>query len=267
MSSPFSKAFNAKSPVTPLQGNAFIKAKMDAEAAGKKTFVVDGKSHPVQMEGSPYHKHGKLEKKLKKAEAGKIGAEQGDKDYELIADLKAEIKEEKAKHSSKRTEQDDMQVREDEDAARGAAMEMAPLKKNISPIDMGGYRGGADIGTSEPTADLYQNMFNKVENATKQFIAGQENPDYEGKAERQANRVARREKRGVKKGFGKFDEETGKYVANNTEKSSKFNKKTDFIDAKSTTNKEMAKKEKESEYNKLASLMSDEDKKKYGITI
>ncbi len=265
MSSPFSKAFNAKSPVTPLQGNAFIKAKMDAEAAGKKTFVVDGKSHPVQMEGSPYHKHGKLEKKLKKAEAGKIGAEQGDKDYELIADLKAEIKEEKAKHSSKRTEQDDMQVREDEDAARGAAMEMAPLKKNISPIDMGGYRGGADIGTSEPTADLYQNMFNKVENATKQFIAGQENPDYEGKAERQDNRVARRNKRGVRKGEGTMKD--GVYTANNPEALSKFNEKTAFIDAKSTTNKEMAKKEKESEYNKLASLMSDEDKKKYGITI
>ena len=254
MSSPFSKAFNAKSPVTPLQGNAFIKAKMDAEAAGKKTFVVDGKSHPVQMEGSPYHKHGKLEKKLKKAEAGKIGAEQGDKDYELIADLKAEIKEEKAKHSSKRTEQDDMQVREDEDAARGAAMEMAPLKKNISPIDMGGYRGGADIGTSEPTADLYQNMFNKVENATKQFIAGQENPDYEGKAERQDNRVAKRNKRSQKK------QSKGKDTT-------KFDEKTAFISAKSTTNKEMAKKEKESEYNKLASLMSDEDKKKYGITI
>ena len=129
MSSPFSKAFNAKNPVTPLQGNAFIKAKMDAEAAGKKSFVVDGKSHPVQMEGSPYHKHGKLEKKLKKAEAGKIGAEQGDKDYELIAAIKKEIKEAKAAHKSERRESDAAQIREDEDAARGAAVEMAPLKK------------------------------------------------------------------------------------------------------------------------------------------
>ena len=253
MSSPFSKAFNAKNPVTPLQGNAFIKAKMDAEAAGKKSFVVDGKSHPIQMEGSPYHKHGKLEKKLKKAEAGKIGAEQGDKDYELIAAIKKEIKEAKAAHKSERRESDDAQIREDEDAARGAAVEMAPLKKNISPLDMGGYRGGGDVGTYASTADLYQNMFNKVESATKQFIAGQENPDYEGKAERQANRVARREERSKKK------QSRGKDTT-------KFDEKTAFISAKSTTNREMANKEKESEYNKLASIMSDEDKKKYGIT-
>ena len=179
MSSPFSKAFNAKSPVTPLQGNAFIKAKMDAEAAGKKTFVVDGKSHPVQMAGSPYHKHGKLEKKLKKAEAGKIGAEQGDKDYELIADLEAQIKQEKAKHSSKRTEEDDMQTREDEDAARGAAMEMAPLKKNASPLDMGGYVGGADVdgGNYVRTADAYQNMFNQLTNAANQAVSGMQDKE------------------------------------------------------------------------------------------
>ena len=179
MSSPFSKAFNAKSPVTPLQGNAFIKAKMDAEAAGKKTFVVDGKSHPVQMAGSPYHKHGKLEKKLKKAEAGKIGAEQGDKDYELIADLEAQIKQEKAKHSSKRTEEDDMQTREDEDAARGAAMEMAPLKKNASPLDMGGYVGGADVagGKYVRTAGAYQDMFNKITNASNQAVSGMQDKE------------------------------------------------------------------------------------------
>jgi len=67
MSSPFSKMFIDKNPVTPLQGNAFIKAKMDAEAAGKKSFVVGGESHPVQMCGSPAHKHKKLEKQLEKA--------------------------------------------------------------------------------------------------------------------------------------------------------------------------------------------------------
>ena len=39
-----------KSPVTPLQGNAFIKAKMDAEAAGKSSFSVDGKNYPLKME-------------------------------------------------------------------------------------------------------------------------------------------------------------------------------------------------------------------------
>jgi len=42
--SKFSDPFMMKSPVTPLQGNAFIKAKMDAEAAGKSSFSVDGKT-------------------------------------------------------------------------------------------------------------------------------------------------------------------------------------------------------------------------------
>jgi len=108
-------------------------------------------------------------------------------------------------------------------------------------------------------------MFNKIEGATKQFMAGQENPDYEGKSERQANRVARRQKRGVKKGFGEFDKDTGEYIAKDTGKSSKFNEKTNLIDAKSITNREMAKKEKQSAYDGLVHLMSEEDKKKYGI--
>jgi len=158
MSSPFSKMFIDKNPVTPLQGNAFIKAKMDAEAAGKKSFVVGGESHPVQMCGSPAHKHKKLEKQLEKAQAGKIGAEQGDKDYELIATIKEDIEEAKAAHNNTRTEEDDTQAREDEDAARGSA------------VEMNGYTGG---GMSKqdyaPTSDLYQNMFDKVESATKEY--------------------------------------------------------------------------------------------------
>lgn len=270
MNSPFGKKMSEKNPLSALQQNAFNAARIaaiekgvDTFKVGDKTFQVKGDKSGINM-GSPYHKHGKLEKKLKKAEAGKIGAEQGDKDYELIADLKAEIKQEKAKHSSKRTEEDDMQAREDEDAARGAAMEMAPLKKNISPLERGGYVGGGDVagGNYVSTAGAYQQMFNKIEGATKQFIAGQENPDYEGKAERQANRVARRNKRGAKKGEGTMKD--GVYTANDPE--SKFNTKTDLIDAKSITNRQMAKKEKESAYDGLVHLMTDEDKKKYGIT-
>ena len=200
------------------------------------------------MMKSPLPAHGKLEKKLKKAKAGKIGAEQGDKDYELIANLESQIKEEKAKHSSERRESDSAQVREDVDAARGSAAEMHTPLHNY-----GGYRGGADVGQYVSTADLYQNMFNKVESATKDFIAGQENPDYEGKADRQANRVARRKKRSKK-------------MASKSKDTTKFDKKTDFISAKSTTNQAMADKQKESAYDKLANIMSDEDKKKYGIT-
>jgi hypothetical protein len=49
-SSKFSGLFMQKSALTPLQGNAFIKAKMDAEAAGKSSFSVDGKNYPLKME-------------------------------------------------------------------------------------------------------------------------------------------------------------------------------------------------------------------------
>jgi hypothetical protein len=56
--SKFSDPFMMKSPVTPLQDNAFIKAKMDAEAAGKSSFSVDGKNYPLKMEEeSPLASH------------------------------------------------------------------------------------------------------------------------------------------------------------------------------------------------------------------
>ena len=48
--SKFSNPFMMKSPLSPLKGNAFIKAKMDAEAAGKSSFSVDGKNYPLKME-------------------------------------------------------------------------------------------------------------------------------------------------------------------------------------------------------------------------
>ncbi len=57
--SKFSKPFMEKSVLTPLHGNAFIKAKMDAEAAGKSSFSVDGKNYPLKMEAeeSPLGNH------------------------------------------------------------------------------------------------------------------------------------------------------------------------------------------------------------------
>jgi hypothetical protein len=50
----------------------------------------------------------------------------------------------------------------------------------------------------------------------------------------QEKRVARREKRGVKKGEGTFDT-SGNYLP--TDANSKFNKKTELIAAKATKNK------------------------------
>ena len=162
MSSPFSKLMGDKNPISALQQNAFNASRIAAIKNNEDSFEVGGKTFQVEKDSavnmSPYHKHGKLEKKLKKAQAGKIGAEQGDKDYELIATIKEDIEEAKAAHNNARTEEDDTQAREDEDAARGSA------------VEMNGYTGG---GMSKqdyaPTSDLYQNMFDKVESATKEY--------------------------------------------------------------------------------------------------
>ena len=62
--SKFSDPFMMKSPVTPLQGNAFIKAKMDAESAGKSSFTVDGKNYPLKME-TPLEKEKDPREKVK----------------------------------------------------------------------------------------------------------------------------------------------------------------------------------------------------------
>ena len=116
------------------------------------------------MMKSPLPAHGKLEKQLKilkndpelAVKKGLSTEGQGGKDYEAIAALEKKIKEAKAKHSSERRESDSAQIREDEDAARGSAVEM-------SPLEQGGYVGGG-MSKSDyaPVGDLYQNMFNKI---------------------------------------------------------------------------------------------------------
>jgi len=51
--SKFSNPFMMKSPVSPLEGNAFIKAKIDAEQAGKTSFSFNGRNYPLKMEIDP----------------------------------------------------------------------------------------------------------------------------------------------------------------------------------------------------------------------
>ena len=118
MSSPFSKKFMEKGALfmnyeTPLQGNAFIKAKVDAEKAGKDSFVVDGKSHPVQMQ-SPFNK--------KEPAMDPCSAEF---DYEVATDAgmtAKQIKEARAKCAKTAPKKQNVkQVREDEDQVKAAA--------------------------------------------------------------------------------------------------------------------------------------------------
>jgi hypothetical protein len=62
--SKFSNPFMMKNPLSPLKGNAFIKAKMDAEAAGKSNFTVDGKKYPLKM-NTPLEKEKDPREKVK----------------------------------------------------------------------------------------------------------------------------------------------------------------------------------------------------------
>jgi len=62
--SKFSAPFMEKNPLSPLRGNAFIKAKMDAEAAGKSSFSVDGKNYPLKMVSPLNDNHNEDPKKI-----------------------------------------------------------------------------------------------------------------------------------------------------------------------------------------------------------
>ncbi len=183
MNSPFGKLMAGKNPISALQQNAFQAARIDAIKndkdtfkVGDETFRVEGDTSGIKMHG-PLHKHGKLEKQLEilkndpelAVKKGLSTEGQGGKDYEAIAALEKKIKEAKEAHKNKsdeRPEEDNAQVREDEDAARGAAVEMHTPLHNY-----GGYTGG---GMSKDdyasTADLFQNLQDKVVAGTTDFI-------------------------------------------------------------------------------------------------
>ena len=70
---------------SPMEGNAFIKAKIDAEKSGAKSFVVDGETHPVKMEddskGMPklYDAAGHMHTPFHKFDDVVLGGNKGDK--------------------------------------------------------------------------------------------------------------------------------------------------------------------------------------------
>lgn len=57
MRGPFQMKGSPYSMKSPLEGNAFVGAKVAAEKAGKDSFQVDGKSFPVQMKGTPMYNY------------------------------------------------------------------------------------------------------------------------------------------------------------------------------------------------------------------
>lgn len=118
MNSPFNKSFISKSPL---------------------------RSHERRLK--------KLDKKIEKA--NKYDPNTGDKPYDLLADLQRQRKDLVASHTdtnTKRTEEEDVQVREDEDAAKGSAVEMkSPLHGYVDASDM--------VDPNPPTAHMWGKVF------------------------------------------------------------------------------------------------------------
>ena len=152
------------------------------------------------MSKSPLKRHKALQRKLKKAKAGKIGAEgQGGVDYELVSELEKQIPEAKAEHSSKRTEEGDAQVREDEDAAQGSAVEMK------SPLH--GYADASDMVDSNPsTAHMWNKVFDSMTTAGLAIV--------DAKAKKQKDKKFNE---WLKKDGKDFDTSSSEYLAKYTE--------------------------------------------------
>ena len=125
------------------------------------------------MAKSPLRSHeGKLKKLDKKIEkANKYDSHTGDKDYDYLADLQRQKKDLVASHTdtnTKRTEEEDVQVREDEDAAKGSAVEMkSPLHGYVDASDM--------VDPNPPTAHMWTKVFDAAASAYKNVV-GPKNP-------------------------------------------------------------------------------------------
>ena len=164
---------------TPLEGNAFIKAKVDAEAAGKSTFTVDGKEHPVQMHGE-----GKLKKAKRLSEKG--GQGQGGYDYEneKVVKLVKEGKALNASHTDSK-KQEDAVVQDDMDASQESSINMnAPLKKKLvkenipSGLNMNSPLNAYVDGSENKTQDLtgvMKDYFSSVKSTTAASIKAGKN--------------------------------------------------------------------------------------------
>jgi len=120
------------------------------------------------MSKSPLRSHErklkKLDKKIEKA--NKYDSHTGDKDYDYLADLQRQKKDLVASHTdtnTKRTEEEDTQVREDEDAAQGSAIEMqSPLHGYVDASDM--------VDPNPPTAHMWTKVFDAASDAYKSAI-------------------------------------------------------------------------------------------------
>ena len=184
----------------------------------RKTITMSSPFQKAFSAKTPFLKHDKIQKQL-----DKLNKKHGDTDFYERQDVQNLIKKKtaaKEAHKSdkplpiddKNSYEYDYDQNEDITTAK-----KAPLKKNNSPLDQGGYAGGG-MSRSDyaSTADLYQNMFSKVEGATKQFMDGQ--ADVEARADSGEARALRRDRKFKKKG-----------ASMSKKRQARFNEKTDEI--------------------------------------
>jgi hypothetical protein len=152
---------------------------------------------------SPLRSHERKLKKLDKkiSKANKYDSHTGDKDYDYLADLQRQRKDLVASHTdtnTKRTEEEDVQVREDEDAAKGSAIEMqSPLHGYVDASDM--------VDPNPPTAHMWNKVFASMADVGHALVEKRSDPEWRAKhqekrAGRIEERVAKRTKKG-KKGY------------------------------------------------------------------
>ena len=181
-SSPFSKKFHAKSPMSP----------MDKALVGKQNRLPEHLQEAIkaapEMNESPLGKHG--DKFRKQARKLSEGTEQGDYDYEnkKVVKLLEKAKKADASHSTaERTEEDMAQVRQDEDAAKGSAVEMSAIKKKSAPLNAS-YQNADDYHYVSNAAD-FQRLQDSIVSGAKAAMTPENIGNY------QAKRVEKRENR------------------------------------------------------------------------
>ena len=154
MNSPFHKAFNSKSP---LKEHKKIRRQINA---ARRKFNKD-----------PNNKYAS-----------------GDFE-EIHADLYAKETAAKKAHDTNRTEEEDVQVREDEDAAQGSAVEMqSPLHGYVDASDM--------VDSNPPTAHMWNKVFDSMTTAGLGIVDARAKDQKKKKQKGDLARIGQKDKEG-----------------------------------------------------------------------
>ena len=125
----------------------------------------------------------KLDKKIAKADSYDA---QGSKDYDYLADLQRQRKYLVESHndpSTTRTEEEDTQVKEDEDAAKGSAIEMqSPLHGYVDASDM--------VDPTPPTAHMWGKVFEAMGQAGHAIVKAEVDKKAEKKKREDAKNLS-----------------------------------------------------------------------------